>query len=335
MSKKIISHIFNYALSEGAHGLVIESAPQKVALRYRFPGGEERSFGLPKKLEKNLGLALRQLLSIAPDELTMKKYCKIEDSNCRLTFYLTILPARSGEKIIINILPKNNRLLRLEQLGLQRNHLKTIKAALHKNSGLILLSSPHGQGKSTTLYSLLQKINTPDRSLYFLGSKLEYPLEGINNLPATKNNWAKILQLDSDIIITEIKTEDDLRDATAAAATGRLVLSTITADSVWEILAGYLKMKMPLKLKLDSLKLIINQRIVDLKRTKKRQAIGLFEVLELTPNIKKHLLGTKLETAAEKFWEKLGRLALKEGYEPLSFDKQKKIKDGLLKDERV
>jgi len=332
MSKKIISHIFNYAACEGAHGLVIESAPQKVALRYHFPGGEERSFGLPKKLEKDLSLALRQLFSIAPDELATKKYCKIEDKSYRLAFYLTILPARSGEKIIINILPKNSKLLRLEQLGLQKNHLKTIKAALNKRSGLILISSPHGQGKSTTLYSLLQKINTPDRSLYFLGPKLEYPLEGINNLAATKNNWAKVLQTDSDVIITDIKTEDDLKNATAAAATGRLVLSTMTTDSAWEVLAGYLKMKMPLKLKLDSLKLIINQRIADLKRTNKRRAIGLFEVLELTPSFKKYLNENKLETNKEKFWEKLGRLALKDGYEPLSFDRLKKIRDGLLKD---
>ena len=333
MSKKIISHIFNYAAREGAHGLVIESAPKKIDLRYHFSDGEERSFGLPKKLEKDLSLALRQLLSIAPDELATKKYCKIEDKNYRLTFHLTILPALNGEKIIINILPKNNKLFRLEQLGLQKNHLKIIKATLAKRSGLILLSSPHGQGKSTTLYSLLQKLNTPDRCIYFLGSKLEHPLEGINNLAATKNNWAKVLQTDSDIIITDIKTEDDLKNATAAAATGRLILGTIIANSAWEVLAGYLKVKMPLKLKLDSLKLIINQRVTDLTRTKKRRTIGLFETLELTPNLKKCLLETKLETEKEKFWEKLGRLALKDGYEPLSFDRQKKIKNGLLKDE--
>lgn len=89
---------------------------------------------------------------------------------------------------------------------------------------------------------------------------------------------------------------------------------------------------MPLKLKLDSLKLIINQRIADLKRTNKRRAIGLFEVLELTPSFKKYLNENKLETNKEKFWEKLGRLALKDGYEPLSFDRLKKIRDGLLKD---
>lgn len=62
MSKKIISNLFNYAAREGAKGLVIEGAPERIALNYHFPDGEERSFGLPKKLEKDLSLALRQVL---------------------------------------------------------------------------------------------------------------------------------------------------------------------------------------------------------------------------------------------------------------------------------
>ncbi len=335
MSHKIIANLFNYAAREGAKSLVIEGAAKKIALNYHFEGGEERSFGLPKKLEKDLSSTLRQVLKLAPDELTTKKYCKIEDDNFQLTFYLTILPSANGEKIIINIIPKNNKVLSLRQLGLRQSDLKTIQSAIRSRSGLILISSPFGQGKSTTLYSLLKELNTPNRSLYFLGPKLTPALEGINNLTATKNNWAKVLNIDSDVIITEIKDEEDFKNAATAANTGRLVLSTLTANSSWEVLASYLKLKLPLKLKLDSLKLILNQRVAPLARegarAKKRQTIGLFEILALTPNLKKFLLETKPDKLKEKFWEKLGGLALKEGYEPLSFDKQNKIKNGLLK----
>jgi len=343
MSKKIISNLFNYAAREGARGLVIEGVPDKIALNYHFDDGEERSFGLPKKLEKDLSLTLRQILKLAPDELASKKYCKIDDKNFRLTFYLTILPSQNGEKIIINIIRKNHRLLRLNQLGLQRDNLKTIKKVLKNRSGLILLSSPHGSGKNMTMFSLLQELDTTKRSAYFLGDKLEYKIDGLNNLVSTKNNWTKVLNIDSEIIATEITNNDDLKNVISAASSGRLVLASIMASSVWEVLLAYLRLKLPLKLKVDSLKLITNQQLFPLKKIEakrplktnrqkkiRRQNIGLFEVLELTPQIKKFLIDSGQDETKDKFWEKLGKLAIKEGYAPLSADYQKKVKNGLL-----
>lgn len=339
MSKKIIANLFNYAAREGARDLVIEDTPDRLALSYHFHDGEQRSFGLPKKLEKDLGKTLRQVLKLAPDELTAKKYCKLEDKNYQLSFYLTISPSGMGEKIIINIIPKGRNLLRLKQLGLQRRSLGLVQKNLKRRSGLILISAPHGQGKSTTLYSLAQELNTPSRGLYFLGGLPEYKLDGVNYLNANKNNWAKVLNLDSDIIMAEINSEEDFRLAGSAAATGRLVLATINANSVWEVLSAYFKLKLPLKLKLDSLKLIINQRLAPLKRTRtnkskrtkiQRNEIGLFETLELTPAINKYILDAAADKNKDKFWEKLGRLALKDGYEPLSFDHQNKTKNGIL-----
>lgn len=90
-----------------------------------------------------------------------------------------------------------------------------------------------------------------------------------------------------------------------------------------------MKLKLPLKLKLDSLKLILNQRLVALK-TAKRKDIGLFEILELGANLKKYLIATELDKTKDKFWEKIGRLAISEGYEPLISDYQKKTKNGLI-----
>ncbi len=329
MSKKIISTIFNYAAREEAKSLTIESASDKISLRYYFSDNDERSFALPKKLEKSLGTTLCQVLKIAPDELVTEKYSKFETKDFQLTFKLSIIPTHDGEKIIINIIPKKPQLLSLKQLGLQSYNLKTLQKIINARSGLVLISSPNGQGKSTTLYSLLQKFNTPNRSLYFLGTKLEYPFTGVSQLKSNESNWAKINKLDSEIIICEIESVADFKNAAYTAATGRLVLATITANSVWEVLLKYLKLKLPLKLKLDSLKLILNQRLVNLKSTK-REDIGLFEILELTPNIKKYLLETEFDKNKDNFWDKLGHLAVKDGYKPLSFDHQKKIKDGLI-----
>jgi type II secretory ATPase GspE/PulE/Tfp pilus assembly ATPase PilB-like protein len=339
MSKKIIHHLFNYAAQEEAKGFTIESAPEKVALNYKFPGGEERSFGLPKKLEKDLSLALRQVLKLAPDELTTKKYCKIEDKNYRLSFHLTIIPSQFGEKIIINIIPKNHQLLSLKQLGMQKNNQKIIQDFLHHNAGLALISSPHGQGKNTSLYTLLKELSgSTDRSIYLIADRPEYKIDGVNNLLNTKNVWDKILNIDSEIIATEINTPEELKNATLVAESGRLVIASITANSVWEVLLAYLKLKLPLKQKLDSLKIILNQRITPLTRSPKkislkkrvRKEIGLFEILEITPTIKKFLIESEDNNTKDKFWEELSQLALKDGYEPLIYDRAQKIKNGLV-----
>ncbi len=329
MSKKIIAKLFNYAAREGAKKLIIEGKSQELSLHYHFPDGEERCFSLPKKIEKNLSQTLREILALAPDELTAKKYCKVEDKNYQLNFYLTIAPTSDGEKIIINIVPRDEKALRLKRLGLQKNDLQSLQKALRLRSGLIILSSPATQGKSTVLYSLITELNTPERSLYFLGANTKNKINGLNVMAGSRNNWEKVLTIDSDIIFAEMADGANLDLAIRAASTGRLVVITLPANSVWEVLLSYLKLNLPLKLKLDYLKLILNSRVAPLK-TDKRGQIGLFEVLTLSPALKKFISAAGSDSQKKLFWEKLSRLAIKEGYEPLSYDHQKKIKNGLL-----
>lgn len=339
MSKKIIFNLFNYALSENASGFVIESEPEKINLNYLFHSGEERSFNLPKKLEKNLTLTLKKILKLSPDELVSKKYCKLERIHSQLSFHLTIIPSKLGEKIIINITPKSQKIFNLKQLGMRSLQLKKTRKNLNCSSGLIIVSSPANQGKSSCLYSLLKEIDTEKRSAYFIGGKMEFELKNISNLTNTKDNWAKVLNTDSQIIATEINNEENLKNAIYGAASGRLVIATFEANSVWDFLNNYLKLKLPLRLKLDNLKFIINQRVTPLKRgnlekllnkKNKRRAIGLFEVLEITDKIKNSILETKNNKIKEKFWEKLLELATQDGYESLAHDKSEKNKNSLI-----
>ena len=336
MSKKIINKLLGYAAAEGAGKLVIESRPDLVAFDYHFSDGARKSFGLPKKLEQSLMNSLRQILKIAPGELTTKKYCKIYDRNYQLAFYLTILPDQAGEKIVINIVNRNEKLLKIEQLGCQTPELTAIRKGLKLRSGLILISSPICQGKTATLLSLLQELNQPDVNIYFLENHANQKMSGLNYLEATPDNWERILRHDCEIIaISEINDDETLKKAFRAATTGRLVLGTITANSSWEVLLRVLKLSLPLKLKLDGLRMIINQRVLKLKRAKNktsrgRQEIGLFEIFQLTPNLKQFILDKRHDPSKDRFWEKLAQLATKSGFKPLSDDLKKKIKDGLL-----
>lgn len=310
MNKKIISHLLNYATTEGAKDLVLESGINSFISHYHFPDGTKKSFTLPKKLEKSLLLNLRELLKIAPGELTTKKYCKLADKNHPASFYLTIIPDKNGEKIIINLINKTTKHWRLKQLGLSRKDYQALNAGLQKGSGLIIISSPAQNGKSATLYSLLKQLNNEEKNIYVLSQHPAEKIDGLSQLTLSDNNFNKILRQDPDVIaLDEIESDEILKKSFQAASSGLLVIATMAANSYWEVMAKILDLDLPLKLKLDSLKMILNQRLVDLKRPKKtagkgRFKIGVFELLVLEQAVKDWLLKNDPKSLPAKLKQK-------------------------------
>ena len=310
MSKKIISHLLNYAASEGAKDLVLESGTNCLISHYHFPDGTKKSFALPKKLEKNLILNLRELLKVAPGELTTKKYCKIFDDHYQSSFYLTIIPDKNGEKIIINLINKASKHWSLRQLGLLKDDYKSLSAGLKEHSGLIIVSSPPQHGKSSTLYSLLEQLNNEKKNVYVLSEHPTERIDGLNQLLLSENNFNKILRQDPDVIaLDEITNAEILKKSIQAAESGCLVIATIEAENVLEVISKILNLDLPLKLKLDSLKMILNQHLVDLKRPKKlagrgRNKIGVFELLVFDQTIKDWLFKNSLKNLKSKLKQK-------------------------------
>ncbi|MFA6995490.1 MAG: ATPase, T2SS/T4P/T4SS family [Patescibacteria group bacterium] len=288
MSKKIITNLFNYAVQEGAEHLVISRQPQQVSLDCYLPDGELRRLTLPKKLEASFFIALNSILSIGAGELVTKKYHKIPHKNSYLPIYLTILPEKDQEKIIINLIKQPKKVWRLNQLGLRTEDLRAVKKILIRRSGLIIIGSLPGGGKSTTLHALLVMLNKPSLNLYFLGLRPLESIPGVNLLKPTKTNWEKIRRHDSDIILADSLDEDwALSEALLTAASGRLVIGTLTAANSTEIMDKIKKLPLPQKLKADSLRMIINQRLIPLKQATAtsshltRQIIGQFGILKL------------------------------------------------------
>jgi len=336
MSQKIIAKIFNYAASEGADNLVIAKRSGQLILDCYFSDREKQTLVLPKKLEPELFASLRKIMSIAPGEFASQKYGRLPHKSGGLNFYLTILPENSEEKIIINIVKKPPVLWRLKRLGLQSPDLRIIQAGLKAKSGLIIASSPDNQGRSTTLNSLLLELSDENKSIYYLNNQTEYEIPGVASLDNSAANWDKLLRLDSEIIFADGLDDDgSLESALRAAVSGRLVLGTMKADSVWEVLEKIEAAKLPLKLKLDSLKIILNQRLAALKRPPRknnrdsRQKIALFETLKVTPPLKKFLIESK-DQAFKTGQLKLEKIAAQEGFRPLDADRLKKKKEGLI-----
>lgn len=339
MDKKFIERIFKYALETEAATLSLENSQRDISIRYLLPDGESRVLKLPRKLEQDWGEGLRRLLNLPPGELVNKKYCKLENAGKRLDFLLTITPSTNGERVIIKLVPKNRRPLRLNQLGLERGPLKTIRKVLSKRSGLILVTSPDNQGRSTTLSAIAKEIDRPEISAYLIGPAAEYEFANIVNLADNDNNWQKVLRLDSEVIISEINSPKNLQNAIQAAATGRLVLGALKADSVWQALENTLKSPLTTRLKNQALALIINQRLGVLKRSDQkskssrkspRQIIGLFEILELSSNLRGFIEASQKSKNKESFWTDLTALARQEGYFSLKEDYRRKKKAGLI-----
>lgn len=337
MSKKIVNHLLNYAAKNRADQLVIEGTRDRLSCQYRFKDGSQHSFTLPQKLEKSLLDNLRQILKIAPGELASDRYCRIHNRHYSLAFRLTILPAKNGEKAVISIAgqPELGGEPSLEKIGLAKDDRQTIEKALQLKSGLVIISAPDGQGKNTTLKALLSSLDLSRLNSYYFAQRPEIRIDGLNCLKPTAANWDLVLRQDSDLIVmNDAKDKADFQLAVRAAASGRLVLMTTTAASVWEVLALVLKSEGPLDPKLDSLRLIVNQRLARLKRSPKtkkprqktdRHLIGLFEVLLITPEIRRFIKTAADKKLADRFWEKIALLALEQGYRSLKTDWQEKV----------
>jgi type IV pilus assembly protein PilB len=334
MINKTFSSLFNFAKQEKAERIVISGSASGHSCRCHLPDGEEAIFNLPKKLENDLAENLRALLKIAPGELASGKYCQLRDKNNNFNFQLSILPDKFGEKIIISIIQEDKKFLSLSQLGWQKDNLEILKSASNSRSGLIVISSPERQGRSTSLQAILNNINHENKNIYFLGHS-EFNTQGINFLENTSENWNRVLGHDSDIIALEIEEGDQetLKRALTAASTGRLVIATIKSINALQALYKILKSDLPLKLILDNLKIITGQELIALKRQTaktKRKRIGVFETFVPRPETINFITKNQKNLATAKFWEDFFQLAANDGYQPLIIDKNQKKKDGLV-----
>jgi type IV pilus assembly protein PilB len=288
MSKRIITNLIDYALQKKAQQLIIFFQASNISLDCYLPNGKIHHLVLPKKLEQNFFAILNQILNIKENELITKKYHKILHHNNHLPVYITVLPIKNDRKIIIDLIDRPLKNWSLNKLGFKNEDLKIVKKTLSKRSGLIIIGSPAGQGKSTTLRAISKELNKSNVNLYFLGNTLPKSSSNINVLEPTILNWQKLRQHDSDIVLADdLNYNWTLSEAIITAATGRLVIITLEANNTTQIMKTIKNLELPVSLVKDSLKMIITQRLIpwkhpNLKSTSnKHKLIGRFDVLKL------------------------------------------------------
>lgn len=240
---KMVNLILFEALRKRASDIHIEPEEKDLKVRYRIDGSLHDALRLPKK-NQNAVLARLKIMSgmdITESRVPQDGRFKIRVQNKEVDFRVSALPTSFGAKMVLRALDKSNLSVGLDKLGFSEYALKKFKEAIQKPFGMILVTGPTGSGKSTTLYSILNRLNTADRNIITVEDPVEYQVEGITQIQANPDigltfasGLRSLLRQSPDVImIGEIRDSETADIAIKASLTGQLVLSTLhTNDAV-------------------------------------------------------------------------------------------------------
>jgi len=234
---RMVNMMLVEALRMGASDIHIEPMEKRLRLRYRVDGQLVERPSPPKNLQAAVISRVKIMadLDIAERRMPQDGRFNIKAVGKEIDLRVSVLPASHGEKIVMRILDKTSLAPSLAALGLDEHSQKAMEYAITQPHGIILVTGPTGSGKTTTLYSCLQDLNTPDVNVITCEDPVEYQLEGINQVQINSDvglSFAaalrSILRQDPDIVLVgEIRDSETAEIAIKAALTGHLVLSTL------------------------------------------------------------------------------------------------------------
>jgi len=269
---KIVDTLLKHAVLQRATDIHIEPTEKEIVVRYRIDGILRAAMILPKNISSGLVARIKVLSNLKLDEhrLPQDGRFKIEMEDLKYSIRVSILPVIYGEKIVLRLLPETAKALTLEELGFWGESLEKVYSALKKPVGMILVSGPTGSGKTTTLYSIIQILNTPGVNISTIEDPVEYRIPSVNQtqvVPSIGLTFASglrsLLRQDPDIIMVgEIRDNETASLAINAALTGHLVLSTIHTNSAAGAIPRLIDMKVEPFLISSTLNCIIAQRLV-------------------------------------------------------------------------
>ncbi|MGC8842697.1 MAG: GspE/PulE family protein [bacterium] len=229
--------IITQAITERASDIHIEPQADRVRIRYRIDGVLREALGLPKEIQPSLISRFKIIsgMDIAEKRLPQDGRFSLAFEGKTYDFRVSSYPSVFGEKIVMRILDKASILKGIDKLGMLPQTLERFEKIIRQPWGIILVTGPTGSGKSTTLYSVLNRLNTGEQNIVTLEDPVEYELPGITQAQVNykagftfSEGLRSILRQDPDIIMVgEIRDKETALLATEAALTGHLVLSTL------------------------------------------------------------------------------------------------------------
>jgi len=268
---KLVNKFILDACNQGASDIHIEPFEKKVVIRYRKDGLMFEAMTLPKRMQNNITSRVKIMakLDIAEKQRPQDGKFQMKIGNKAVDFRISVLPVVWGEKTVFRILDSSSIMLDMQALGFEQRSHEDYTWAIAQPYGMILVTGPTGSGKSTTLYSAVKQIASPDINMVTVEDPVEYTMEGINQVPVNAKRGLtfagalrSILRQDPDVVlIGEIRDQETLEIAVKAALTGHLVLSTLHTNDAASTIARMVDMGMDPFMVSSSAILICAQRL--------------------------------------------------------------------------
>ena len=269
---KAVNYIIEEALSRKASDILIEPQEKQLRIRYKIDGVFYDQKPLPKKLLQSIVARIKVMGKM---DITERR--KPQDGRIRITYNgkpinlrISVVPTAHGEKVCIRLIDAQALTLPLTELGFEEDQLKLFERAIKQPYGMILVTGPTGSGKTTTLYSALNVLNTPDVNIMTVEDPVEAVLYGINQVNVNEkvgltfaSALRAFLRQDPDIIMVgEIRDKETIEIAINAALTGHLVFSTLHTNDAPSAITRLINMGVEPFLIASTLTLVISQKLV-------------------------------------------------------------------------
>lgn len=267
-----VNLLLEYAIRSHASDIHIEPREDYVQVRYRIDGVLKEVNRLPRNVIGALVSRIKILSNLKIDERRVPQdgRFKIKIAGKQYALRVSSMPVADGEKVAMRILDESNQAVTLESLGYWGVSLQVIKLALTEPNGMVLVTGPTGSGKSTSLFSVLSILNTPDINIATIEDPVEYKIPGVNQTQTNSkagmtfaNGLRALLRQDPNVIMVgEIRDGETANLGVQAALTGHLVFSTLHTNDASTCLPRLLDMGIEPFLIASTIKAVVGQRLV-------------------------------------------------------------------------
>ncbi len=313
---RLVDSIITGAIDARASDIHIEPQEPDMRVRYRVDGILNDALDMPGQVHKEVVSHIKILaeMDISEKRIPQDGHISITRNSKDYDLRVSSLPAVGGEKIVIRILDANTGLKNLTEVLTEPTDYQKVSNIISNPYGMILLTGPTGSGKTTTLYAILQQLNTARENIVTIEDPVEYRLKGITQVqikPEMGRTFAKglrsILRQDPDIIfIGEIRDEETAEIAVSAALTGHLVLSTLHTNDTVGAISRLISLKVPPFQVASSLLGVIAQRLVRkvCEKCKKQVAPTPEQLSSFGDSVKQNYIGTGCSACMETGYRK-------------------------------
>ena len=268
---RMVNLVIKQAIRQRASDIHMEPTESGVRVRYRIDGILQDILTIPKENQNAVIVRIKIIskLDITMQQVPQDGRFKMRLSGQEIDFRVSLLPTTFGQKVVLRVLDKANLSVGLNKLGFSKQSIELLEDGMHKPFGMILVTGPTGSGKSTTLYSMINKLNTVDRNIVTIEDPVEYLIEGLTQIETKADigltfstGLKAVLRQSPDIVMVgEIRDGETADISIKAALTGQLVLSTLHTNDAAGAVNRLIDMGLEPFLVASSLVLVCAQRL--------------------------------------------------------------------------